>query len=142
FRSDIATFVPREVVEGCVVLDRRELPRQAGVTYVGFLDPSGGSADAFTIAIAHKTGECVTLDCLREIRPPFSPDSAAAEFSALLKSYGVLKVQGDKYAGVWPVEVFRKCGITYEQNARPKSELYQGLLPLLNSGRVELLDVP
>jgi hypothetical protein len=40
----------------------------------------------------------------------------------------------------WPRERFRLHGIDYEQSARPKSELYQSFLPLLNSGKVELLD--
>jgi hypothetical protein len=40
----------------------------------------------------------------------------------------------------WPRERFRIHGISYEQSARPKSELYQTFLPLLNSGKVELLD--
>jgi hypothetical protein len=30
----------------------------------------------------------------------------------------------------------------YEQNARPKSDLYAALLPLINSRRIELLDLP
>jgi hypothetical protein len=35
-----------------------------------------------------------------------------------------------------------KYGVTVVPSAKPKSELYIGLLPLLNSGRVELLDQP
>jgi hypothetical protein len=62
------------------------------------------------------------------------------EFSELLKSYGLFRVQGDRYALEWPRERFRLHGIDYEQSARPKSELYQTFLPLLNSGKVELLD--
>ena len=76
------------------------------------------------------------------MRPPFSPEAIVAEFSATLKSYRISKTTGDKYAGVWPVEVFRKHGIAYEQSAKPKSDLYLGLLPLLNSRRAELLDHP
>ena len=45
------------------------------------------------------------------------------------------------FANVWPVEVFAKVGMTYEQNAEPKSTLYTNMLQLLNS-RVELLDEP
>ena len=64
-------------------------------------------------------------------------------FAALLKSYGILRVGGDKYAGEWPREQFRKHGgITYEPSEKPKSDLYRDLLPLLNSGRIELLDHP
>src|SRR5262249_50716674 len=49
---------------------------------------------------------------------------------------------GDRYAGEWPAEQFRKHGITYEAAAKPKSDLYRDFLPLLNSGRVDLLDHP
>ena len=64
------------------------------------------------------------------------------EFATLLKSYGVSQISGDRFANVWPVEVFAKVGITYEQNAEPKSTLYTNMLPLINSCRVELLDEP
>ena len=60
----------------------------------------------------------------------------------MLKSYGVTTVQSDRYAGQWPVEVFAKYGITVEQSAAAKSDLYRELLPLLHSGRCELLDHP
>ena len=63
------------------------------------------------------------------------------EFATLLKSYGVSQISGDRFANVWPVEVFAKVGMTYEQNAEPKSTLYTNMLQLLNS-RVELLDEP
>jgi hypothetical protein len=49
---------------------------------------------------------------------------------------------GDRYAGEWPRERFRVHGIAYEVSEQPKSDLYRDLLPILNSGRAELLDVP
>jgi hypothetical protein len=51
-------------------------------------------------------------------------------------------VTGDRYAGEWPRERFREHGITYELSDRPKSDLYRDVLPSLNSGKVELLDLP
>jgi hypothetical protein len=45
------------------------------------VDPSGGSADAMTLAIGHRQGDVVVIDALRERRPPFSPDDVAAEFA-------------------------------------------------------------
>ena len=78
---------------------------------------------------------------MRECKPPFSPDHVVGEFATLLKSYGVSQISGDRFANVWPVEVFAKVGMTYEQNAEPKSTLYTNMLQLLNS-RVELLDEP
>ena len=83
-----------------------------------------------------------TLDCVRERRAPFSPEDVVREFAETLKSYGVSKVKGDRYAGEWPRERFRVHGIGYESCERSKTEIYLDLLPLLNSGRVELLDHP
>jgi hypothetical protein len=56
------------------------------------------------------------------------------------RGYRITKVTGDRYASEWPREQFGKCGITYEPSAKPKSELYIDLLPLINSARTELLD--
>jgi hypothetical protein len=104
-------------------------------SYVGFVDPSGGSGDSYTVAVAHAEDGIGILDCLREVRPPFSPEAVTSEFGDLLKSYRVTKVCGDRYAGEWPREQFRKHGIVYEPSAEPKGTIYGNLLPLLNSGK-------
>jgi hypothetical protein len=142
FRDDIAAFVAREVIEGCTIPDRRELPWMPGVLYKAFTDPSGGSADSMTLAIAHEEGEVAILDAVREVRPPFSPDAVVAEFCELLKAYRLTRVSGDRYGGEWPREKFREYGISYDLSDRPKSDIYRDTLPLLNSGSVELLDLP
>jgi hypothetical protein len=146
FRIDVESFVSREVLDHCVIAGRKELPRVDGVRYVAFCDPSGGSADSFTLAIAHIEGangtSRVVLDVVRERRPPFSPDSVVSEFSDLLRAYGVSTVRGDRYAGEWPRERFRVHGVDYVPAAKPKSDIYRDLLPVLNSGRCELLDHP
>jgi hypothetical protein len=142
FRTDVESFISREVVESAVVSDRHELPRVAGVRYVGFCDPSGGSSDSMTLCIAHREGERAIVDCIREAKAPFSPDGVCAEFSATLKGYGVREITGDRYAGAWPGERFQANGIRYKPAEKPKSTLYQEALPLLNAGRVELLDHP
>ena len=80
------------------------------------------------------------LDLIAERRAPFSPDSVVAEFAAALKAYRVGSVSGDRYAGEWPREAFMKHGVTYEPAERSKSDIYLAFLPLLNSGRVDLLD--
>jgi hypothetical protein len=92
------------------------------------------------MALAHRENDCVVLDCVRERRSPFSPEDVVKEFADMLKAYGVATVQGDRFAGEWPVEAFAKHGIRYEVAEKPKSDLYGALLPLLNSRRVELLD--
>ncbi|WP_156446596.1 MULTISPECIES: hypothetical protein [Hyphomicrobiales] len=142
FRTDVESFVSREAVEACTTPGLYERPRASAHRYFGFVDPSGGSADSFTLAIGHAEGKVGILDAVRERKPPFVPSEVVAEFAALLKSYGITKVVGDRYAGEWPREAFRGHGITYEASAAPKSDLYKDLLPKLNSGEVDLLDLP
>ena len=142
FRTDVETFVSREAVDACVVPGRRELPPVAGLPYVAFVDPSGGSSDSMTLGVAHRAGDKLVLDAIRERRPPFSPAAVVTEFSALLKAYRIGTVEGDRYGGEWPREVFTKQGVRYQPTGKVKSALYQDLLPVLNSGRAELLDHP
>src|SRR5271169_1476109 len=53
FRRDIEGFVSIEAVTACVSTGVYERAYQRGVTYRGFVDPSGGSADSFTLCIGH-----------------------------------------------------------------------------------------
>jgi hypothetical protein len=142
WRSDLADFVSREVVDAAMVPGRHELPPIADVAYAAFVDPSGGSADSMTLAIGHREGERVVVDAIRERRPPFSPADVVAEFTEVLGSYGISSVSGDRYGGEWPAERFRERGIDYRPAEHPKSDLYRELLPVLNAGRIELLDHP
>jgi hypothetical protein len=142
FRRDIETFVSREAVEACIIPNRIELPPVSSINYRAFTDPSGGSADSFTLAISHLAGDHIVLDCVREIKPPFSPEGVCKEFAGLLKSYRVSRIYGDRYAGEWPREQFRKYDIQYLPAEKSKSEIYVDCLPLFNSARVELLDNP
>jgi hypothetical protein len=143
FRDDLADFVTREIVDAVTAVGRTELPPESGVAYSAFCDPSGGMSDSMTLAIAHMTAPgVVVLDMVRETRAPFDPEATVADFAAVLRRYGIDRVTGDRYGGEWPRQRFREAGITYEPSARPKSDLYLGLLPLLTTGRVELLDIP
>ena len=145
FRSDIASFLAREVLDAAVQTGRFELP-PGPCKYVAFVDPSGGGQDAMTLAVAHREGDrmrpVAVLDMVREVRPPFQPSEVVASFASDLRRYGCREVQGDAYAGEWPREQFRLHGIDYKRAERSKSDIYRECLPLLNSGRVELLDVP
>ena len=144
FRRDIESFVAIEAVTACVSRGVYERAPQRGVVYSAFVDPSGGSADAMTLAIGHRdhARQVVVIDALREVAPPFSPEKAVEQFASLLRTYNCFKVVGDRFAGDWPVEVFGKFGVQYEQSAAPKSDLYRDLLASLNSQRVDLLDHP
>ncbi len=142
FRTDVDTFVSREVVDRATVPGRYELPALSRHAYVAFVDPSGGSADSMTLAVAHNEGDRAVLDLVREVRPPFSPESVVTEFAQLLSLYDVREVVGDRYGGEWPRERFREHGVSYVPAEQSKSDLYRELLPALNSGKADLLDLP
>lgn len=142
WRTDVESYIAQEVIDAAVCPGRYELPRISGLHYRSFVDPSGGSSDAMTLAIAHEEGERAVLDAVREVRPPFSPEATVTDFVTVLRSYGVSSVTGDRYAGEWAREPFRKLGVEYLLADRAKSDLYRDLLPMLNSGKVELLDLP
>ena len=84
----------------------------------------------------------IVVDAVREVKPPFSPEAVVADFAVLLHTYNVTAIIGDRWGGEWPREAFAKHGIVYEIAAKPKSDVYRDVLPLLNSGRVEPLDHP
>lgn len=142
FRDDIAGFVTREVVEACIPPGLKVRPPISGLDYVAFVDPSGGLNDAMTLAIAHREGDLCILDLAIERKPPMSPEAVVEDFCGVLKAYGISKVTGDRYGGEFVREPFRKQGVTYELAEKVRSELYRDLLPALNSGQAELLDLP
>jgi hypothetical protein len=142
FRNDLEQFISPDVVEAAIDVGIKERAAIDDVRYCGFVDPSGGSLDAMTLAIAHAEGRVLTLDAVRERKPPFSPEAVVAEFADLLKRYGIEIVVGDRYAGEWPRERFAQHGITYRVADKTRSELYAALLPELNSKSVALLDHP
>jgi hypothetical protein len=135
-------LLDREAVERCVATDRLELPPVRGVEYRCFVDPSGGSKDAFTAGIGHRDGERCVIDVLRAWRPPFSPAGVVEEIAELLRQYSVYRCTGDRYGGQWPREAFRSHGIRYEVSHAVKSDLYLAFLSYVNSSRVELPDDP
>jgi hypothetical protein len=143
FRTDIADFISRAAVDACIDLGIYERPPSRERCYVAFVDASGGSgSDSMTLAIAHSEAGISTIDAIRERRPPFSPDAVVGEFAATLKAYHCTRAESDKWGGDWVGEAFRKAGVTIMPSAKPKSDIYGELLPLLNAGRCALLDHP
>jgi hypothetical protein len=143
WRDDIAAYLPREMIESLVddgVLVRPPVP---GTRYHAFADPSGGVSDSFTCGIAHAEGTnkgVISLDCLVEIRAPFSPAAATSQISSVLKEYGLTEVVGDKYAASWVVDAFAAHNIRYEHSERDRSAIYADALPLFTAGRARILD--
>ena len=140
WRSDIGDFIDRELVESAIDPGVKVQPPQRTIEYSAFADPSGGRGDSFTLAVAHSEGDVAVLDLLYERRAPFNPSEVVAEIAAILRSYGVASVTGDRYAAEWTVEAFARVGIAYQSSERDRSALYLDALPLFTAGLVRLLD--
>jgi hypothetical protein len=141
FRRDLADYVSREAVDACIVPGRGELEPDLNLRYVAFVDPSGGSNDSMTLAIAHRSKEGKgVLDCLREVRAPFRPDEVVADFSLTMRDYQLRRCTGDRYGSEWVSERFRAHGVSYEVSEPTKSDIYKEFLPLVNTQKVEFLD--
>jgi hypothetical protein len=140
FRTDVESFVTLEAVERVTRPSQLEIMPDTFTQYKAFVDPSGGSSDAMTLCVAHrdpKTGVAV-INCTRKVTPPFSPENVVEEFAVVLRNYRCHEVTGDRYAGEWPREQFVKRGIRYVTSSLTKSEIYQALLPLVNSEKISL----
>jgi hypothetical protein len=138
FRTDVEGYVSLETLEACTD-DIAERPFDRNHSYVAFVDPSGGSNDSMTLGIAHKEGKTAVLDLIREAKAPFQPEAVVEEFCGVMKKYQISTCRGDRYAGEWPAEQFRKRGVNYEVSEMHKSEIYLHLLPMLNSRTASLL---
>jgi hypothetical protein len=123
WRSDLASFIDIAALKACVDVGVYERPVDYKHRYFGFVDQSGGGSDSFTLCVAHKEGNTILNDCIRETRPPFSPQGVVEEYSRVLKRYRINTIY-------W----------LHVEYLKPKSELYLDFLPILNSGGARLLD--
>lgn len=144
WREDVDDFIPSEVIDGCTDFDCFERPPLHGIRYVAFTDAAGGlGSDSFTLAICHRLSDgsrVVMLDVLRERKPRFAPHEVVREFAQLLKAYGISEVWGDKFAGGFHADEWKRNGITFKPSENSTSENYLHWLPLLLSGRAKLIN--
>jgi len=139
FSASIANAFDREAVEACIQYGRRELEYISDFRYVAGVDPSGGGADEFALAICHRDGKKVIQDAIRGWRSK-RPADIVQEAAKLLKSYKIKTISGDKYSGEWVRQSFRDSGIEYKVADLTSSDALLELLPLVNQGSIELLD--
>jgi hypothetical protein len=143
FRDDIGGYLALESIEAAVDRVIVRPPVLSMNVYRAGCDPASGSGkDSFTAAIAHDDHGMAVLDVLIEIRPPFNPSEAVAQIAAILKSYGLKEITGDRYSAGFVVELFAVNGITYRHSERDRSAIYADALPLFTSARARILDIP
>ncbi len=147
WREDLETFLSVVLLELLRKGQPTERAPKPGVKYVAAVDPSGGGADAFTVAIAHaepgkrEDAPKVQLDLVKGWTQPDVEDTVQ-QIKQTLAPFGITKVVGDKYAGQWPAAAFKRAGIHYIQAPLTKSQFYMEFLPIANTKRVALLDEP
>jgi hypothetical protein len=131
-----------EMIGDAIPRGIRVRPPVPGLIYYAYLDPSGGSSDAFTLGISHQDDGRGVLDGVWDqgAATPFNPRHAVGRFAGILKQYGIATVVGDKYAGETFIADFAGYGITYLVAALAASDLYVAIEPHLNAGQVGLVD--
>jgi hypothetical protein len=143
FRDDVSNWLSTEAIEAAIDPDVIVRPPVGGVKYFGACDPAGGSGqDSFTAAVAHADANGdIVLDCLAEIRPPYSPTAAVEQVVRMFNQYGLHHCVGDRYSALWCVEGFAKRSFRYAHSDRDGSAIYADALPLYTSGRARILDI-
>jgi hypothetical protein len=124
FREDVEAAFSLESIEACVIPGRSELLPAQNLSYVAFTDPSGGRHDAFTVAIAHRSGDKAVVDLVRGWKAPLDPSEVVKECAEVLRPYRIKTVTGDAFAGEWPRQQFRKHSIAYAVSEKNRSQLY------------------
>ena len=150
FKKDAESFISSEAIDAVTETGRLMLPPGKTTVYQAFIDTAGGAGgDSTAMAIGHveehrdlETPPTFVVDAIIERQPPFAPSETLRDFARVLQEFRVSKVVGDRYAGAFPAEAFSKSGVTFEATDHSKSQIYKAVLPLITSGRVELLDKP
>ena len=142
FRSDLQSFLTEQLIESAIDHSRPlELPPRS-FKYHGFVDPSGGRHDAYTLCIGHKEGDGFICDVLRYAKPPFDPAEVTHSYAGLLQDYRIKQVTSDNYAANWVTATFKDAGIKHVRSEYSKSQLYLEALPLFTRGLIAIPDLP
>ena len=161
FAEDVETFLPGAWVESAVQTGRHELPPQPGVRYLATCDPSGGGDCAMTACVVHADGRGAERRVVHDVCKGWAKprggsvdlEGIVAEIAAIVKRYGCATIHGDRYAGQWVKEAFRRHAITYsdatirkqgesEPSYLTKSDAALEAEPLFAQGAITLLDHP
>ncbi len=159
FAEDLEAFLPGAWIDAAVMPGRYELPPRDGVKYVAAVDPSGGGADAFTLALCHAEGRGAEGQVVQDVMKGWAAkresvtdlEAVVREIATLCHAYDCHTVVGDRYAAGWVREAFRRHGLRYEEptvrqdgepHALDKSAGYLEVEPLFAQGHIEILDHP
>jgi hypothetical protein len=149
FTDDIAGWIAPDVLDACIMRDRRELPPIANSIYVAAVDPAFKHSD-FALAVLHKTADGpVVVDRVERWggtkNAPLGYEWVCEKIAGIVKEYGICEVSGDQYCAAVIKQYFDKLGIRYNEftfGAQTRAELFGNLRHLLGQRKIELLDQP
>jgi hypothetical protein len=141
FRSGKYGFLTDDDIDNAIDHDRpRELPYRHDVQYTAYVDPNGGGADAYAIAIGHQEGEHTIIDVVRSRHR--EPRKATFDFAGLCRAYRITRVMGDNFAKDWVQDTWREAGIPYEKAEQPAAQVYLEAQPRWVQGLVRIYNDP
>jgi len=142
FRSEFDALITHEALDRNTPKGVYERMYDDTHYYIAALDAASGSGkDSMTLAICHRDGDVAVLDLVREVKPPFSPDAVAVEFSEVMHRYSVSTAWADNWALGYVDENFKRNGVTIEHPEKlDRSAIYSSFVALLNSDRATMLD--
>jgi hypothetical protein len=149
FVDDLQSYISAAWIEACTIRNRFALPPLGDVLYFAAIDPTGGGADAFTLAIVHAEYVDTQLRIVQDVMKGWSKSrteklhlrSTVTEIAQTLQAFGITAILSDRYAPGWVAEAFVDPGITVE-HAPDKSTCYLELEPVIAQGAIDLLDHP
>jgi hypothetical protein len=142
WRDDLQNYIGRDLIMSAVDVGVTVRPHDPRHRYFSFIDASSGQRDSFSCAVTHREGDVAILDCLVEVKAPFSTASAVAQIVKVLKSFKLTSTMGDDHAKGWVIAELGRHNFGFDPRPTEmdRSALYLETLPLFSAGRVRLLD--
>lgn len=150
FSESISGFLDAGKIEEAVQHGRLEIAPEPGRYYVAAIDPAF-RRDAFALAVCHADPKLgIVQDVSRRWLPTagqtLNPETLiATEIAPLLKRYNVMSVNTDQFNFASLQQIALQHGLSLEEtpfSAGSKVEVYGSLKALVNTNRLQLLDIP
>jgi len=111
------------------------------VQYVAWIDASSGSGkDSFCACVGHLEGATCVIDCIIEMRPPFSPPEACSFIASKLRNYNIRSAKADRWGLAFVAAEFERHQISLDYSDKASSEIFRQALPIIRAGRTRLPD--
>jgi hypothetical protein len=142
FRQGASALYDSAALDACTVTGRKDIDPSACPHLEFFYDASGGRHDRAALAGGFRCKDSgrIVIACLRAWSSPHNPATVAAEACEVARSYGVKRIHLDAYAGDTIAGLIRGEGLEAETHGKGASDALMNLLPIVQSGAIELPD--